>query len=153
MKLGASLFAEESFYAREIADLTYEGFVQSYHRPTDEERRELLTAAEAAVQAEAGESTSIGARSGASGGGAVPFEFDDDVQAALKEFAAGERNAVEIKIHLKKEICQLGDMDGATSKADLESKIVTDAPRFYLLNYDGRKTFVYCCPENSKVCA
>lgn len=85
------------------------------------------------------------------GGGAVPFQFDEEATAALTAFGKGERSAVEIKIHPKKEICQLGALDGATEEADLEAGIVTDEPRFYLLNYGGHKVFVYCCPEDSKV--
>ena len=148
LKLGASLFTEDDFYVGEASDLTYDGFSHSLRKATEAERAELLTEAEAAVQAEAEESTASPARGG---GGAVPFAFDDEVKGALEAFAAGDRNAVEIKIHPKKEICQLGALDGSTAKGDLEAGIVPEEPRFYLLNYDGRKTFVYCCPENSKV--
>ena len=42
-------------------------------------------------------------------------------------------------------------MPGDIADADLEGAIVTDAPRFYLVNKDGHKFFVYCCPEDSKV--
>ena len=89
--------------------------------------------------------------SAATGGGAVPFEFDSDVKSAIEEFASGGRACVEVKIHPKKEICMLGDLPGDTNEGDLEQHINNAEPRFYLLNFGGKKVFVYCCPENSKV--
>jgi hypothetical protein len=85
--------------------------------------------------------TASGSGGGGSSGGAVPFEFEAEATAALKAFAAGERRAVEIMIHPKKEICQLGALAGDTEQGDLEAGVVPDEPRFYLLNYGGHKVF------------
>lgn len=151
-KLGASLFADDEFYVGEAADLTYEGFQETHRQQTEAERQELLTAEEVAAQfEEVAVDIEVDAPINKSKSGGVPFVFDADVTQALKDFAAGARTAVEIKIHPKKETCQLGDLAGDTAQADLAAAIVKDAPRFYLLSYGGQTVFVYCCPELSKV--
>jgi twinfilin-like protein len=159
--LGNSFFGDSSFYVSDAADLTFEGMVHATRKATDEERQQMLTKEEQfAYEAAAGEGVDDDDEdldsapvlpSNSKNSGAVPFQFDDSTTTALKSFAAGERHAIEIKIDLKKEICKLGALDGATAKENLEAAIVQDAPRFYLLNYEGVKVFVYCCPEMSKI--
>jgi hypothetical protein len=167
--LGTSLFTDEDFYVTEKRDLTYDSFIHATRKATNEERAALLTEAEQAMAQEKEDVTihditpvtaaspvspaSPAAAGGGGGGagGAVPFRFDDNALAALKAFGADERQCVELKIHPKKEVCELGALDGETPREDVEGRIVTDEPRFYLLNYNGNKVFVYCCPELSQV--
>lgn len=160
LKLGDSLFTDDSFYVGEASDLTYEGLINATRKATEAERSELMTEAEQAyedeLQQEYEELPEPAVVNVAKSGGAVPFRFDEKVSEALKEFANGTRLCVEIKIHPKKEICQLGDLDGQTKQENLKSAIsdslqVLSEPRFYMVNY-GSKIFVYCCPELSKVC-
>ena len=149
LKLGSTLFADSDWYVDDRDDLTYEGFVDSQRTQTEAERHELLTEAEQAVHLETEETESSSAPVGTRT--AIAFQFDDDSKAALQAFAAGERKCVEVYIHPKKEVCKLGNLDGATAQAELENAIVADEPRYFLLNYGGRKVFVYYCPEDSKV--
>lgn len=156
-KLGASLFEEDDFYVSEPADLTHENFLESGRKLTDAERQELLEASDTYVAYEdmavgveetIPEDAAVSAATSSSGG--VPFKFEADVEEAIKAFAAGDRQVVEIKVHPKKEICQLGSLAANTSQSELEASISAEEPRFFLVNY-GQKVFVYCCPEKSRV--
>ncbi|GBG32220.1 Twinfilin [Hondaea fermentalgiana] len=83
--------------------------------------------------------------------GLVPFDFTDDVEAALEGFRAGSVDLVEFVIEGDSTVA-LGETSPSTRLSS--STIATSEPRFYLVRQvdtSNNVYYIFSCPEGTKI--
>merc|ERR1719498_1573376 len=126
--------------------MTFSNFKYALDGSSPSDLASVMTEKELLLKEE-GETATVA--SSGNGMSVVPFKFKPDLDEAMKAFAMGERKAVEISVHGKTEVCQLGALAGDSTLDQLTANF-PKKPRFFCLNY-GRKVFVFFCPDDAKV--